>query len=778
MTQRLNPLDYHAGIRPGKIEVAATKPLTTQRDLSLAYTPGVAEVCRAIHRDPEAAYQYTAKGNLVAVITNGTAVLGLGDIGPMAGKPVMEGKANLFKKFADIDVFDIELDARSVEEIVAAVKAIAPTFGGINLEDIKAPECFEVERRLQELLTIPVFHDDQHGTAIISAAALLNAAELTGRKLSEMQVVFSGAGAAAISCAELYVKLGVSRSNIVMFDIDGLVHDQRTDLFPAKRALATSRRYAGIGAALHGADAFIGLSVGGVVTAEMLRGMAARPIIFAMANPDPEIPYEVARAARPDAILATGRSDYPNQVNNVLGFPFVFRGALDCRASRITVEMLVAATHALAELARSDVPDKVLMAYGLSKLTFGDDYIIPKPFDPRVLTRVAPAVAEAAHASGVARAPIEDLEAYRERLHLLVERARGIMQPLIERARTRSPKRRIVFADGTNAQVQRAAQILVDEGVCTPVLLGEPSRIQANAESSHIKLDGMEIEPVINGEHAQELARSLWQLRARKGMTLAAARSALRQHAWYAAMMVRAGLADGMVGGINRPYKLTIGPALQALGLREGSRLVSGAYAMLFKDRKIFLGDCTVNLEPNAEDLAEIAINTARVAETFGEKPHVALLSYSDFGEHYKDARVRVVRDAISIVRQRWPELDVDGEMQADTALDRNKVETNFPFCLLSQSANVLVFPDLTSGNIAYKLLVKLTDCEALGPLVLGIGGAVGVIPVGATVNEIVNIATYAAVQAPTEPAPQPASRYPETLFTDLRPSRSARIED
>jgi malate dehydrogenase (oxaloacetate-decarboxylating)(NADP+) len=772
MTQRLNSLDYHAGIRPGKIEVTATKPLTTQRDLSLAYTPGVAEVCRAIYKDPEAAYQYTAKGNLVAVVTNGTAVLGLGNIGPMAGKPVMEGKANLFKKFADIDVFDIELDALTVDEIVNAVKAIAPTFGGINLEDIRAPECFEVERRLQELLSIPVFHDDQHGTAIISAAALLNAAELTGRALSEMQVVFSGAGAAAISCAELYVKLGISRSNIVMFDVDGLVHDQRTDLFPAKRALATARHYDNIGAAMRGADAFVGLSVGGVITAEMVRGMAARPIIFAMANPDPEIPYEVARAARPDAILATGRSDYPNQVNNVLGFPFVFRGALDCRASRFTLEMLVAATRALAELARSDVPDKVLTAYGLSKLTFGDDYIIPKPFDPRVLTRVAPAVAQAAADSGVARAPIEDLEAYRERLHLLVERARGIMQPLIERARTHEPKRRLVFTDGSNAQVQRAAQILVDEGVCTPVLLGDVDRIRANAESSHIKLDGMEIEPVINGLHMQDLARSLWQMRARKGMTLAAARNAVRQHSWYAAMMVREGLADGMVGGINRPYKLTIGPALQALGLREGSRLVSGAYAMLFKDRKIFLGDCTVNLEPNAEDLAEIAINTARVAETFGEKPHVALLSYSDFGEHYKDPRVRIVRDAISIVRERWPELDVDGEMQADTALDRNKVEANFPFCLLSTSANVLVFPDLTSGNIAYKLLVKLTDAEALGPLVLGIGGAVGVIPVGATVNEIVNIATYAAVQAPVARAQQPISQFPKTLFNDLRPGK------
>jgi malate dehydrogenase (oxaloacetate-decarboxylating)(NADP+) len=762
MTERLDPLTYHAGIRPGKIEVVATKPLATQRDLSLAYTPGVAEVCRAIERDPELAYQYTAKGNLVAVVTNGTAVLGLGNIGPLAGKPVMEGKANLFKKFADIDVFDIELDAHSVDEIVAAVKAIAPSFGGINLEDIRAPECFEVERRLQELLTIPVFHDDQHGTAIISAAALINAAALTHRRLSEMKVVFSGAGAAALSCAELYVDLGVTRANIVMFDANGLVHESRTDLFPAQRGLATSRSYANLAEALRGADTFVGLSVGGVVDASMLARMAPRPIIFAMANPDPEIPYEVARAARPDAILATGRSDYPNQVNNVLGFPFVFRGALDCRASRITQEMMVAATRALAELARYDVPDKVLTAYGLANLTFGDDYIIPKPFDPRVLTHVAPAVAEAAARSGVARAPIEDLDAYRERLHLLVERARGIMQPLIERARETRPKRRLVFTDGSNPQIQRAAQILVDEDICTPILLGDLDRIQAQAERSHITLDGMEFEKVIHGPHSQQLARSLWQLRARKGMTLPAARNAMRQHAWYAAMMVREGLADGMVGGLNRPYKLTIGPALQALGLKSGSRLVSGAYAMLFRNRKIFLGDCTVNLEPNAEELAEIAINTARVAQTFGETPHVALLSYSDFGEHYKDARVRLVREAIGIVRKRWPDLDVDGEMQADTALDRNKMESNFPFCTLTTSANVLIFPDLTSGNIAYKLLVKLTDAEALGPLVLGIGGAVGIIPVGATVNEIVNIATYAAAQGPTEVHREPTRAFPE----------------
>ncbi len=751
MNKYLDPLAYHAEGRPGKIEVTATKPLATQRDLSLAYTPGVAEACRAIAKDPEMAYQYTAKGNLVAVVTNGSAVLGLGDIGPVAGKPVMEGKANLFKKFADIDVFDIELDASTVDEMVAAVKAIAPTFGGINLEDIRSPECFEVERRLQEELSIPVFHDDQHGTAIISAAALLNAAELTDRRLSEMRLVFSGAGAAAISCAELYITLGVERQNIVMFDSHGVVHKGREDLFPAKRALATDTRYASLAEALRGADALIGLSVGGVITAEMIRPMAPEPIIFAMANPDPEITWDEAVSVRPDAIMATGRSDYPNQVNNVLGFPFVFRGALDTRASSITRTMLVAATRAIAELARADVPDKVLAAYGLSSLAFGKEYIIPKPFDARVLTHVAPAVALAAAESGVARSPIEDIEAYRQKLHLLVERARGIMQPLIDTARAMSRKRRIAFADGASPTIQRAAQILADEGICTPVLLGDIGLIEQQAEQSLINLEGMELEAVTRGRHAEQLAQDLWMLRGRKGVTLTSARNSMRQHAWYGAMMVRRGLADGMVAGLNRPYKQTIGPALQALGLQEDFRLVTGAYAMLFKDRKIFLGDCTVNLHPTAPELAEIAINTARVAETFGETPHVALLSYSDFGEHYKDERVRVVRDAISIVRERWPELDVDGEMQADTALDRLKVEANFPFCELSQTANVLVFPDLSAGNIAYKLLLKLTDAEALGPLLLGIGGAVGVIPVGATVQEIVNIATYTAARAPIQ---------------------------
>jgi malate dehydrogenase (oxaloacetate-decarboxylating)(NADP+) len=747
-TQNRSALAYHEQGRPGKIEVVPTKPLMTQRDLSLAYTPGVAEACLAIAARPDDAYRYTAKGNLVGVVTNGTAVLGLGNIGPLAGKPVMEGKANLFKRFADIDVFDIELNATTVDEIVAAVRAIAPTFGGINLEDIRAPECFEVERRLKEELDIPVFHDDQHGTAVISAAALVNGSALTNRKLENLKIVFSGAGAAAISCAELYISLGMQRSNIVMFDVDGCVHKGRTDLFPAKAALATETAFPTLADALAGADVFIGLSVGNVVTGDMLQRMAPRPMIFAMANPTPEISYEAARAARPDAILATGRSDYPNQINNVLGFPFIFRGALDVRAKQISQPMLRAATHALAELARADVPDRVLSAYGLEQLGFGPDYIIPKPFDPRVLTHVAPAVARAAAESGMARAPIADLEAYREKLLLTVQRARGIMHPLIREARSRRTRARIVFTDSSAPRILRAAQMLADEGICTPVLLGAERSIRQLAEETHVSLEGCEIVEVLNNPERERLVQLLWSMRARKGMTLGAASAKMRQRTWFGAMMVKAGMADGMVGGLRRPYKETIGPAITVLGLRQGRQIVSGVYAMLFKDRRIFFGDCTVNVDPTAEQLAEIAMNTARVAEVFGDTPRVAMLSYSDFGEHYKDPKVTTVRRATEIVRERWPSLEIDGEMQADTALDKQKVAENFPFCSLTGAANVLVFPDLTSANIAYKLLVRLTDAEALGPLVIGLGGAISVIPVGATETEIANIATWTVVRA------------------------------
>lgn len=740
-------LAYHEGERPGKIEVVPTKPLRTQRDLSLAYTPGVAEACRAIHKNPNDVFRYTARGNLVAVVTNGTAVLGLGDIGPLAGKPVMEGKANLFKKFADIDVFDIELDAKTADEIVAAVKAMAPTFGGINLEDIKAPECFEVERRLQEELDIPVFHDDQHGTAIISAAALLNVADLTEKRLADLKIVFSGAGAAALACARLYVLLGCTRQNIKLFDSRGLLTKDRADLNSEKETFAVDGPQMTLEEALVGADGFVGLSVANVLTAEMIQGLGPRPFIFAMANPDPEIPYAVAKAARPDAIVATGRSDHPNQVNNVLGFPFVFRGALDCRARKITEEMKVAATRALAALAKADVPDEVLRAYGVSRLEFGPDYIIPTPFDPRVLLYVAPAVAQAAAASGVAREPIANLETYKEGLYRLVERSRSLIGPLIRRARSNEP-RRIAFPGGTNLYVLRAAQILVADRICTPVLIGPEWKILKLASDNRVDLTGVEIVDPTTSEKAESLSMRLWTMRQRKGVTRTAARAMIQDPIYYAAMMLREGLADGMVGGPGRPYKHTLKPALRILGLDGESRAVSGVYAMIFKSRKLFLGDCTVNVRVDAATLAEIALNTARVAETFGQKPRVAMLSYSDFGEHRDDPQVRTVREALDIVRERRPDLEIDGEMQADSAVNFQKIADGFPFSTLSGPANVLVFPDLTSGNIAYKLLEHLAAAEVLGPMLVGIRGPVNVIPVDGGVTTIVNVATYTANQA------------------------------
>jgi malate dehydrogenase (oxaloacetate-decarboxylating)(NADP+) len=748
MGEKEDALAYHEAGRPGKIEVVPTKTLNTQRDLSLAYSPGVAWACRAIHENPDDAFRYTAKGNLVAVVTNGTAVLGLGDIGPLAGKPVMEGKANLFKKFADIDVYDIELDAPDTDSIVAAVKAIAPTFGGINLEDIKAPECFEVERRLQEELDIPVFHDDQHGTAIISAAALINACELTDRELSTITLVFSGAGAAAIACARLYMEIGVKRENMIMCDRDGVITRDRDNLFAEKEYFATSRPVSTLAEALVGADGFIGLSVGDVLAPEMLTAMAARPIVFAMANPDPEIKYSLAKATRPDAIIATGRSDHPNQVNNVLGFPFVFRGALDCRARKVTVEMKIAATRALAALAKADVPDEVLKAYDAKEMRFGTDYIIPKPFDPRVLLYVAPAVAEAAAQSGVARQPITDLEAYRDYLHRLVERSRGLMEPLIRRARAASNKPRIVFTDGDNARVIRAAAILVAERICIPVLLGPADVIRARAADYGVDLSGMEIDSLPRDARYQELANTFWESRQRKGVTRESAKAILRDRAYYGAMLLKQGLADGMVGGPGRPYKYTLSPALRVLGLQAESRRASGVYVILSGDRKIFIGDCTVNVVPTAEQLAEIAINTARVAETFGEEPRVAMLSYSDFGEHDDDEAVARVVEAVRIVRQRAPTLQIDGEMQADTAVNWEKLSNVFPFSTLDNEANVLVFPDLTSGNIAYKLLENLASLETLGPLLVGVGAPVNVIPLNGSVTDIVNVTTYTATQS------------------------------
>jgi malate dehydrogenase (oxaloacetate-decarboxylating)(NADP+) len=746
MPEYRDPLEYHSKGRPGKLEVVPTKPLLTQRDLSMAYSPGVAEPCRAIHRRPDDAYRYTNRGNLVAVVTNGTAVLGLGNIGPLAGKPVMEGKANLFKKFADIDVFDIEVDATDPETFIAAVKAIAPTFGGINLEDIRSPECFYIERRLQEELDIPVFHDDQHGTAIIAAAGLLNVCRLRGKPIGELKVVFSGAGAAAIATANLFTSIGVARENIYMCDSRGLVTaDRDDDNFPEKMTFAHDAPAATLGEVMVGADVFIGLSVGGVLTAGMVATMAPDPAIFAMANPDPEIPYEEAKAARPDSIVATGRSDYPNQVNNVLGFPFLFRGALDCRARQINEAMKAAAVKALADLAREDVPDEVLQAYGLESLAFGPEYIIPKPFDPRVLTRVAPAVARAAAESGVAREPIADLDAYRDGLERLIARSKEFLRPLINRARLF--RKRVVFPEGTHPRVIRAAQILVDEDICRPILVGEAWKIEQKAAELHIDTAGFEVVENLTDPRFDALAERLWKERARKGFTHQKARRLLRHPTWFACMMMREGMADGMIGGLDVSYADTLRPALQTLGVAPDVKAVSGVYTMLFKDRTLFFGDCTVNVDPDAETLAQIAINTAGVATTLGVEPRVALLSFSDFGEHYQHPKVAVVRQALEIIRRARPDLLVDGELQADTALDPHMAAELFPFSLLKGDANVLIFPDLTSGNIAYKLLRELGGATALGPLLVGLNKPVNALAIGSTVDDIVNMTALTVTQ-------------------------------
>ena len=744
---RRDALAYHAQGRPGKLEVQATKPLLSQRDLSLAYSPGVAEPCRRIAKDPATVFDYTAKGNLVAVVTNGTAVLGLGNIGPLASKPVMEGKSNLFKKFADIDCFDIELDARTPEEVISAVKAIAPTFGGINLEDIAAPDCFRIEAELMAALDIPVLHDDQHGTAIIACAALMNASKLRGVPIEDMKIVFAGAGAAAIATARLLVSLGARRENVWMVDVNGLIYEGRpVDMFPEKAVFAQKTELRTLTQALRGADCFVGLSVGGILTGEMLKGMAPKPIIFAMANPDPEITYEDAKAAVPDAFVATGRSDYPNQVNNVLGFPFLFRGALDCRARTITEEMKCAAVNALAALAQEDVPDSVLSAYGLRSLSFGQDYLIPKPFDPRVLLWVAPAVAGAAAESGVARNPIADLEAYTQSLERLMERSREVIRPLMNRARVQP--RRIVFPDGTHPKILRAAQILVDEGICRPVLIGEGWKIHKRAEAHNVSLRGVEIIEIHEDERFQHYAAVLWKRRQRKGMTSAAARGMLHQPTAYSAMMVAEGDADGLLGGVATPYNATLRPALQVIGSSKDTPLTSGVYAMLFKGRRLFFGDCTVNRAPTAEQLAQIAYNTAKVARTFGEEPRIAMLSFSDFGEVRGDAEVDRVRRAVALVRERWPDLVVDGEMQADTAVNPEMAGTDFPFSAIQGNANVLVFPDLGSANIAYKLLRELGGATAVGPIVVGLDRPVNVLALGATVDDIVNMAAITANQA------------------------------
>jgi len=743
---REDALEYHSHGRKGKIQVVPTKPTASQWDLSLAYSPGVAYPCKEIERDPLLAYQYTAKGNLVAVISNGTAVLGLGNIGALAGKPVMEGKGVLFKRFADIDVFDLEIATTDPEELIRTVKLLEPTFGGINLEDIRAPDCFEIERRLKAEMNIPVFHDDQHGTAIISGAALLNALELTGKPFSDVRIVFSGAGAAALSCAKLYMKLGARRENIVVCDSHGVIYAGRTERMDRyKQDFAVETGLRTLAEALVGADVFIGLSVAGVVTADMVRSMARDPIVFAMANPDPEIDYEEARAARPDVIVATGRSDYPNQVNNVLGFPFIFRGALDVRATDINDAMELAAVRALAGLAREDVPDSVLKGYGLDSLGFGREYLIPKPIDHRVLLRVPPAVAKAAMDSGVARVPIEDFDAYRRRLETLISRRFELMRGIIDRAK-RAPKR-VVFPEGEHDKILRAAKILVDEGIAHPILLARRDVIADRLRALDLPESRVTIIHAETCDRFESYAQRLHELRRRDGMTLEEAHKWLRLRNYFGSMMVEEGDADGLISGLTQSYPETIRPALQIIATRPGVRRVCGAYILIVNDRIFFLADTTVNIDPTPEELAEIALLTVELARRFGVTPRVAMLSFSNFGSNKHPAATKV-RRATEIVHRLDPNLEVDGEMQADTAVFESILHETYPWSRLKEPANVLIFPELQSANIAYKLIWRLAGAEAVGPILLGMGRPVHVLQSGLEVSDIVNMTALCVVDA------------------------------
>ena len=739
-------LAYHSSPPAGKLATVATKPCRTQRDLSLAYTPGVAVPCLEIARDPSLVYKYTSKGNLVAVVSNGTAVLGLGNIGAAAGKPVMEGKGVLFKRFADIDVFDIELATENPDEIIRTCQLLEPTFGGINLEDIKAPECFYIEEELRRTMKIPVFHDDQHGTAIISGAALLNALDIVGKPIDQIRVVFNGAGASGISCAQHYVKLGVRRGNIMMCDTKGVVYKGRkAGMNPYKERFAVETEARSLSDALVGADVFFGLSSGNCVTPEMLLTMARDPIVFAMANPDPEIPYDVALAARPDAIMATGRSDFPNQVNNVLGFPFIFRGALDVRATTVNDAMELAATRALAALAREDVPDAVCRAYGVERLEFGREYIIPKPFDSRVLIWEAAAVAQAAMETGVAQVPVDIVE-YREQLERRLGKAHEVMRVMIHKAQ-RQPKR-VVFPEGEEGKIVRACQILIDEKIALPILLGDEEKIRARMAELHLHLDGIQIVDPTRSERLPAYTEELYCLRQRKGATRREVEQLILNRNTFAAMMVRLGDADALIGGLTQHYPDTIRPALQVIEVRHGLRRVSGVYVMITPKGDIyFLADATVNIEPTAEDLAEIAVTTAELARRFDVEPRVALLSFSNFGST-RHPLAEKVRRAVELVRQREPGLMVDGEMQADTAVVPEIIEQTYPFSTLKGGANVLIFPNLEAGNVAYKLLARIGGAEPIGPILMGLSRPVHVLQRGAEVNDIVNIAAIAVVDA------------------------------
>jgi len=743
-SRRQEALDYHSQGRPGKIQVSPTKPFKDQRDLSLAYTPGVAEPCLEIAKRPEDAYVYTAKGNLVAVVSNGTAVLGLGNIGPLAGKPVMEGKGILFKSFADIDVFDLEVASENPEDVIRFCQLLEPTVGGINLEDIRSPDCFLIEQKLRETLSIPVFHDDQHGTAIISGAALLNALEVVNKDIDKVRVVFSGAGAAAIATAEHYLKLGVKREHIVMCDQKGVIHTGRQDLDQYKRRLASDTKSRVIAEALKGADVFVGLSVGGIITGDMLQGMAKKPIIFALANPTPEIMPDEAKQARPDAIVATGRSDFPNQVNNVLGFPFIFRGALDVRAKKINDEMEMAATRALAALAKEEVPDSVMRAYGLERLKFGPDYLIPKPFDPRVLLWVAPAVAWAAVASGVAGRMI-DVAEYRAELEARLGRARQVMRGLMTRAQ--QDPQRIVFPEGEDPRILRAARVLADEGIAHPILLGDPDVIRRQADDAAVTLEDIELANPRTAADRETMAQELWQRRQRRGISLREARGRVLDPMYYGLLMLRSGRADALVAGEDMYYPDAIRPALEVIGAEPGRKHVSGIYMMIFRQQTFFFADTTVNIDPDAETLAEIASATASFVWRLGVEPRVAMLSFSNFGSVKHPAAAKVQR-AVALLHEREPALQVDGEMQADTAVVERILTKTYPFAKLRSAANVLIFPSLDAANIAYKLLDRLGGAQAIGPIVVGMDRPVHVLQRGSEVPEIVNMAVIAAVDA------------------------------
>ena len=739
-------LDYHLGARPGKIEVSPTKPCRTQRDLSLAYTPGVAEPCLEIHNNPQDAFKYTARGNLVAVISNGTAVLGLGDIGALAGKPVMEGKGVLFKRFADVDVFDIEIDSHNPDEIIKVCQLLEPTFGGINLEDIKAPECFYIEETLKKTMKIPVFHDDQHGTAIISGAALLNALEVVGKKIDEVKVVFNGAGASGIACAEHYVRLGVKRENIILCDTKGVVYKGRTEgMNPYKERFAQETSLRKLADVMKGADVVVGCSVKGAITQDMVRSMAAKPIVFAMANPDPEITYDDAKACRDDVIIATGRSDYPNQVNNVLGFPFIFRGALDVHATAINEEMKLAATRALANLTKEDVPDSVCRAYGVERLHFGPDYLIPKPFDPRVLLWEAAAVAEAAMRTGVARRPIA-LDQYRDQLERRLGKAHEIAHMMIQKAQTR-PKQ-VVFPEGEHEKILRTAHNLLEEKIAHPILLGNAAVIEEKAGELGLDLKGAKVIDPASSPLREPFITELYRLRQRRGVTLTEARVQMKDPNVFGSMMVRMGEADALVSGVSQHFPETIRPALQIIGTREGLRRVSGCYLMITRSGKLyFMADPSVNIDPTAEDLVEIALCAAQTARRFDVTPRIAMLSFSTFGST-KHPQAAKVRKAVELLHRADPSLVVDGEVMADVAVSPELLEKSYPFSTLKGGANVLIFPDLASANIAYKLLSKLGGGETLGPLLMGMGKPVHVVPRDTEVEEIVNVAAIAVVDA------------------------------